>query len=279
MPTETPTSASGSSTKRSDRYSQLTLPTARNEATKVSNSRLTCTTEEPNSAGSMSLATRRSPACRQSRRGARQQSRAPQPGQLQRELQDAGGEHAPAERVGRLVEQGRAPQHGRDQREVEQRGGDRRQREAPDGVEHAAGHGGERDEQDVREGQAQQVGGERGAAVAGEAEARREGPDQQRRGQHADGGDAEQDRAERAGGGVDQRAQVRGAPFAGLDEHRHESLGESALGGQPAQEVGDAERDEEGVQRAVGVADEDEDGRVAGVAEQPRQRGHRRGGG
>ena len=58
----TPKMAKGSSTKRSETYNQLILPTVRKEAMTVLMSRFSCTIEEPKMAGNISLAIRLTPA-------------------------------------------------------------------------------------------------------------------------------------------------------------------------------------------------------------------------
>ena len=63
MPIATPNSPSGSSTSRSDRYSQVWLPVASSEANTVPTSRLSWATDDENKVGSISLATRRTSGC------------------------------------------------------------------------------------------------------------------------------------------------------------------------------------------------------------------------
>ena len=58
MPIATPNRPSGNSTSRSDRYSQVWLPVASNDAKMVPTSRLSWATDDENRVGSISFATR-----------------------------------------------------------------------------------------------------------------------------------------------------------------------------------------------------------------------------
>ncbi|MNZ79646.1 hypothetical protein D3C78_982560 [compost metagenome] len=203
----------------------------------------------------------------------RQQLYAHEERQLEQQLGQACDEHAPGQRHDRLVEV-RGEQHRRaDHADIQQHRGEGRHGEAPVAVEDAAAEGGQRDQQQVGEGDAQQLAGQ-GELFRLAAKARREQHDQIGRGHHAEGGDGGQRQPEGAGDPVDQLLDLGQAALrAVLGEHRHEGLGEGALGEQAAHEVGNLEGDEECIGRRTGA----EIGRhhhVADHAEHPREQGH-----
>ena len=211
--------------------------------------------------------------------GSRQQPLPMQPGQLDCQLQDAGPEDPPSQRVHRLLEPRREPQHGRNQRQVEQRRRDRGQGEASERIEHAPRHGGQRNKQDVRKSDAKQVPGDIGARVAVHREARRKNHDQQGCREDAERGDENQHCRQCTGRGIDEGIDLLRFLFAVFHKHRHERLRKRTFGGQATQEIRDAERDEKCIQRTVRVADEDEHHRIAGIAQQAGKRSHKRRGG
>ncbi|MNM92820.1 hypothetical protein D3C81_1051670 [compost metagenome] len=132
----------------------------------------------------------------------RQQLDARKKRQLEQQLGHAGDEHAPGQRHDRLVEI-RGEQHGRaDHADVEQHRREGRHREAPVAVEDATAEGGQRDQQQVGKGDAQQLAGQ-GELFRLAAKARREQHDQVGRGHHAEGSDRSQGQPEGAGDPID----------------------------------------------------------------------------
>ena len=97
----------------------------------------------------------------------------------------------------------------------------------------------------------------------------------QRRGEHADHRHDEQDQRQQQPGDVIHQHAGLGVPAPGLvfGQNRHEGLRKRALGEQPAQQVGDAEGDEEGVGVEPRAEDAGDDG-VAHEAENARQQRH-----
>ena len=203
----------------------------------------------------------------------RQQFQPQQERHLKSQLHDAGDEYAPGQPHHRLRHAGSQPQRGGDHGQVEQHRRDRRNGELAATVQHPAGQGGQRDEQQIGKGDAQHL--HRQLVFVGiDGEARRKQQDQQWRGQHADGGDGEQDRAQGAGHLIHQFLHFRwGALGLVFREHRHEGLRERPFGEQPAQEVGDAKRHEEGVGTGSGAEQLGVD-HVADEAGDAGQRGH-----
>ena len=88
---------------------------------------------------------------------ARQQAEPREERDLKGELQHAADEHRPGEHQHRRIEMLGKEHRADDERDVEQRRRDRRDRKAVPGVENAGRERDQRDEQDVREGDAQQL--------------------------------------------------------------------------------------------------------------------------
>ena len=184
--------------------------------------------------------------------GTGQQMQPRQKGRLKQQLQNPGGEQAPSQGE-RHVGAGQGGQnHGADQGGVQQHGREGRRRVAVVDVEDGAGEGGQGDEAQIGEGDAQQVGGQP-ELLRIVPEARREQPDQRfgetRPGQH----DSQQRQTEIAAGEGDELLQFRHAPGLVAGQHRHERLAERPFGEQAPEEVGDAEGDEEGVGHPAGA--------------------------
>ncbi len=166
---------------------------------------------------------------------------------LRDELHDAGDEDADREHQARFLEVRRDEGRRDDHHEVQQRLVERGHREPAVAVQHAAAERDQRDEEQVREREAQHLDGQV-EAVAVRAEPRREQEGEHRRGDDADQGDDEEQQPEHAADAGDQLADLAVALLhLVLGDHRHEGLGEGPLGGQPAHEVRDLERHQEGV--------------------------------
>ena len=191
---------------------------------------------------------------------------------LQRELRDAADQHAPRERRDRRIAIRREEQRGADDRQVEQHRRERRNREAPVNVEHATGERDERDEQDVREHDPDHLRGQLDLAWR-LLESGGQQIDEPRRRENADHGDREQRNREQRADASDERLRLRFAALpAVLGEDRHERLRERALGKQPAQDVGQAERRLERVHLQPGA----EGGRLEALADETRDPGQQR---
>ena len=129
-------------------------------------------TDTPNTAGAISLSTRRTPGCVRSRRQRGSMPIFHEERQLQRELQHAAGEHRPGEHQHRRVEAVGEERGADDERDVQQHRRERRHREAAPGIEDARGQRHQRDEDDVGEGDAQHRHGQLELArLGGEARA------------------------------------------------------------------------------------------------------------
>ena len=130
----------------------------------------------------------------------------------------------------------------------DRRGG--RQREAAERVQHAGEERGQRDQDDVGEGDAAVLDREREALVAGEAARHRE--DQPGHQDLAEDGEEDEHEAE-------ARERVAGEALgilAALDllgEHRHEGEVEGALGEEAAEHVRQREGDQEGLRHRAGA--------------------------
>ncbi len=148
------------------------------------------------------------------------------------------------------------------------------------GVEYGRRDRDQRDEEDIRRGDAQQLHGEvelrRILEEAGRADIHDD-----RRGDDADQRDHEQDDRQHRGDVVDQQLGLfMPAAVPVFAEDRHERLRERALGEQAAQQVGQPERDEERIGRHARaehardqhVAHEGEDARNQGQAADRGQR-------
>jgi hypothetical protein len=89
---------------------------------------------------------------------------------------------------------------------------------------------------------------------ASAAETRRRDGDQQRCGDHAERADDDQDQEQHAGDAIDQCLGLDfPATIAVFGQDGNEGLRERSLGKQPAQQVGQAEGDEEGVGHHAGA--------------------------
>ena len=140
------------------------------------------------------------------------------------------------------------------------------QREAAEGVEDAGEERGQRDQDDVGEGDAAVLDGEGEALVAGEAARHRE--HEPGHGDLAGDGEEDEDEAE-AGEGVAGEALGVLAAFDLLGEERHEGEVEGALGEEAAEHVRQGEGDEEGLRHRAGAEERGHDD-VAGEAEHAR---------
>ena len=124
------------------------------------------------------------------------------------------------------------------------------EREAAERVQHAGEQGGQRDEQDVGEGDAAVLDREREALVAGEAAGHGEH-------QPGHGDQADEDEEDQHGGEAGERVAGEAlGVLAGLDllgEHRHEGEVEGALGEEAAEHVGQGEGDQEGLRHRAGA--------------------------
>jgi hypothetical protein len=166
---------------------------------------------------------------------------------LEHELDDPRQQHRPGQREHRLRDVPRADQRARDQRQVEEHRREGRYGETRVAVQHRAGETGHRDEEQVGEGDADQLAGQLQLG-RNLRKARREHQRDHRRSEHHQRGHGEQPRAEHPRDRIDQRLDLAlRARGAVLGEHRHEGLREGALGEQPAQELRDAKRDVESV--------------------------------
>ena len=166
---------------------------------------------------------------------------------LDRDLQQAAGEYRDRHRVNRLRQVRRKEQHADDEGQVQQYRRHRRNPEFAPGVEDAAGQRHERHEADVWKHHAcHHHRGVKGIRVVAEA-----GGDQVYH--HWRGGDAkqgdDQHRPDHRGGHVVGQFLGGGAALPALvfSQDRHERLRKGAFGKQPAQQVGNAEGDVEGV--------------------------------
>jgi len=167
----------------------------------------------------------------------------------------------------------RGASHSGDHAQVEDHRGQRRHSKPLEAVQRPAGQRGERDEQQEREGQPEQVHqqavlGRVGVHAAGEQHGQLRGEDQRQR------GDQQQHPAQGAGHARHQLAQVfMRTGFLHFGEHRHEGGGEGALGEQPAQEIGDPEGHPEGIGHRIGAEGRGDD-LVADQPQHPRHHGH-----
>ena len=198
--------------------------------------------------------------------------------QLIEELQQAAGQHRPAQHHDRRIEIRREEQREADHCDVQQGRHEGRHREAVPGVEDRAGQGRQRDQQYIRKGHPQQVGGQ-GELFRGIGEARSGDPDNPGRGEDAERRDQRQHQREQAGNvGDEGPRRLLALLVLVLCQDRHESLGKRPLGEDPPQQVGQLEGDEKGVGGEAGTEDPRQDG-IADEAEDPRQHGdgtHRR---
>ena len=168
----------------------------------------------------------------------------------------------------------RQPQRGADKADIEQDRGKGRHPELVIGIEDTCRHRDQRDEEDVRCGDAQQLHGQvelRGVLE----EAGRADVYQYRRGDDADQRHRKQDDRQHGGDVIDQQLGFfMSAAVPVFAENRHECLGKRTLREQAAQQVGQLECNEEGIGRHARteysgdqhVAHEREDARNKGQA-------------
>ena len=156
------------------------LPAIKNDAISVSSKMLICATDEPKIAGAMSFRIRRTPSCAKPEPRPRQQVEPLEKRKLKAELDDTGNEHARCKAERRPLEQRPDAPRERDHDDVQQHGRERRDGEPAMRVQHAACERRQRDEEDVRERQAQHVDRETEPLIP-VCEAGREHEDQQRR--------------------------------------------------------------------------------------------------
>jgi len=162
-------------------------------------------------------------------------------------LQQAADDHREGQRVDRLRQQRRHEQRRADEGQVQQHRREGRHAEFAPGVQDAAGKGDQRHEQDVGKHHARHRDRQRHRQRVGRKAA---GHQQHDRGRKHDAGDRQRQKrpehhgrhmvGQHAGGAIALLVLVFG-------EDGHEGLRERALGEQSAQQVGDAEGDEEGV--------------------------------
>jgi len=180
----------------------------------------------------------------------RQQAKLGDIRQLEGQLGETGNEHAPGKRHDRLIEIGREKHRRSDHADIEQHRREARHREMPVTVEHAGGECRQRDQHQVGKGDAQQLASQlhllRIIMKAGREDHYHIG-----RKQHAQRSQPGKDEPEHAGGAIHQLLDVlQRALGAIFRKHRNERLSECALGKQPAQKVGNLERNEERVGRS-----------------------------
>ncbi len=204
---------------------------------------------------------------------ARQEPQALQGGELDGQLQDPAQEGAPGQDQHRGVEPGGGHCRCQDQCDVEQYRREGRQHEAAEGVEDARRQGHQGNAQDVGENDAGEIHRELELVRRG-GEARGGDQDDEGSGQHSQQGDQEQGQGQHRGHPADeQTGGVLASAILVLCQHRHEGLGEGALGEQPAQQVGQLEGHEEGIGGHTGTKHPGDDG-VPHEAQHPGEQGH-----
>ncbi|MNZ74757.1 hypothetical protein D3C78_932170 [compost metagenome] len=189
--------------------------------------------------------------------------------QLVEQLGQAAGQHRPAECHDRRVEIGNQEQREHDHADVQQGRHEGRHRITVPGIEDGARQGRQRDQEDIGEGHPQQVGGQRELlGVLGEP--RRGHPDHPGRGQDAQQGHQRQHQGQQARH-IGDEGPGRLLALLGLvlGQDGDEGLGEGTFGEDAAQQVGQLERDEEGVGRHAGA----EVARDYGVADESQHAG------
>ena len=172
---------------------------------------------------------------------------------MKHELQQTARQHRPSQGHDRWVEIRREEQGEEDHRDVEQGRHERRHRETVPGIEDCAGQGRQRDQQNIRKGHSQQISGELKFLFTVD-EARGRGPDYPGRGQHTQCGHQRENQRQQAGD-ISDKGAGRLFTLLGLvlGKNRHERLRERAFGENPAQQIGQFERDEERVGRDPGA--------------------------
>jgi hypothetical protein len=160
----------------------------------------------------------------------RQHADAGHEGQLEEELHHARNEHGPGQRECGLVEKLHPVDGARDQREVEKHRRERRHGKTRIAVQHRTREAGERNEEEVRESDADHLGGERHLLRHPE-ESRREHQRDHGGTHHGDRRDRKQRRTEDAAHGIHQLLHLgHAARGLVLRKHRHEGLRERTLG-------------------------------------------------
>ena len=179
----------------------------------------------------------------------------------------------------RVATSGAGREQGRDQHEVQQHRGERGGGEALAGLESAREQGGQRDQQQIGEGDPAQIDGElvlqRARGEAGRQAAHQPGHRELAQDHHA----GQHQRQHRQG--LAREPGRGGRPLGGAEPavERHEGGGEGALGEQAAQEVGELQADEEGVGDRPGAQcrSDQEVAREAGDARERGEAPHRQG--
>ena len=194
--------------------------------------------------------------------------------QLEHQLHPPGHQHAPGQGHDRSFEQGRDDEGRRDQYDVQQDRREGRDRVAMKAVEERSRICGERDERQVREGDAQHGRRQRQALVVAR-ETGREHQRESRRAEHAGDAHQDQDDGEVARHRAHEAVEQPPVPGPVLRQHRHEGLCERSLGKQAPEEVRHPERDEERVRHAARAEKVRQDD-IARETGHPRQHGHRR---
>ncbi len=149
-----------------------------------------------------------------------------------------------------------------------------RHREAVPGIEDRPHQRGQGDQQNIGEGNAQQLGGQR-KFIGGISKPGGGDGDHPRRRQHPDNGDDRQGQGQQSG---DIRDKHPGGIFALLafifGKDRHKRLREGAFGKNTPQQIRQFEGDEKGVGRHPGAKNARHN-RIAGKAQHARKHGHR----
>jgi hypothetical protein len=147
-------------------------------------------------------------------------------------------------------------------------------------IKYARRHRHQRDEENIREGDAQHLHRQTVFMRLIE-EAGRQDHHQYRGDNYAGERDDEKNHAEHAGHVIHESPRLLGRVFGLVfGEHRDEALGKGALAENTAQEIGDAEGDVEGVGRHAGAgADKAGEQDIADETGDPRQQGHAAGDG
>jgi hypothetical protein len=191
---------------------------------------------------------------------------------LKGKLGDSGDQDPPRQGHDGLVHEGGQPEGAGNERQVEQDRGEGWDPETPEGIEDAPGQGGQRDEQEIGEGQAQHLRGEhplpRDIRKAG-------GEDDNQERRRQDPGRRHHQECCRQGPRrvVDEALEVLGPPPGlVLREDRNEGEGKGPFGKQAAHQVRDAEGDEEGVGPRIGAEDPSHD-QIAKESEDPGDQG------
>ena len=146
-----------------------------------------------------------------------------------------------------MLQTRRQPRRTGDQTDVQKSRCYRRQGEVAVSIQHRAGHRRQCDEQQIREGDAQHVGGELELArIVGKTWRKQQ--HNQRRGKNAQQRQKTEETSQSAGDIGNQLTHILlCALMPGFRQHRHEGLGERPFGKQAAHEIGNFERHQKGV--------------------------------